>query len=504
MNFLNIFENDFKAIFPEMFLVIAILSLLTFGVIYSTATSYNRPIILNTISWLCIQSIVLTILLIVNNPLSSIVIFKGLLIVDNLTSFIKIVILLSCLACILISLDYLKHEKINAFEYTVLILLATLGMILMVSSYDFLSFYLALELQSLSLYVLAAFQRNSEFSTEAGLKYFVLGAFASGILLFGCSMIYGFTGTTNFGELAKLLTGITNTEIISSNGILIGIIFITAALLFKLAAVPFHMWAPDVYEGAPTSVTAFFAIVPKIAIFGVALRLFFYTFYDFIEQWQQIIIMCSIASMIVAALGALYQKKIKRLLAYSAIGHVGYLLIALATGTTLGIQGLLLYMVIYIIMTTAAFTLILSLRKQGDFSDSPREAQIKYITDLTSLSKTNPVLAISFAIVLFSMAGIPPLAGFYSKLYVFFAAMDSNMYMLALVGVLTSVIGCVYYIRLIKIMYFETTPKWTAFEQMDKEKAIITASACFFIVFFFIHPTPIFIATHKAALTLCL
>lgn len=504
MNFLNIFENDFKAIFPEMFLTIAILGLLTYGVIYSTATSYNRPVIIRAVSWLSIQSIILTILLIINNPLTSMVIFKSLLVIDNLTSFIKIVILLSCIMCILMSFDFVKHEKINAFEYTILMLLAVLGMVLMVSSYDFLSLYLALELQSLSLYVLAAFQRNSKFSTEAGLKYFILGAFASGILLFGCSMIYGFTGTTNFGELAKLLTGIGHESMITSSGILIGMIFIIAALLFKLAAVPFHMWAPDVYEGAPTSITAFFAIVPKIAVFGVLLRIFFYSFYDFIEQWQQIVILASIASMTIATLGALYQKKIKRLLAYSAIGHVGYLLIGVAAGTTLGIQGLLLYMVIYIIMTTGAFSLILSLRKQGDFSDNPQEAQIKYITDLTSLSKTNPMMALTLAIVFFSMAGIPPLAGFYSKLYLFFAAMDSHMYMLALVGVLTSVVGCVYYIRLIKIMYFDNIDKWTPFIQIDREKSLIATCSCFFILFFFIHPTPVFIATHKAALTLCL
>lgn len=503
-NFINIFGNDLKAIFPETFLTIAILWLLVFGVLYNNNES-EKNLIYKIVSWLSIESIFITILLVYNNPFSSSVLLKNLFISDYLTTLIIIVLLICSASSILISLDYLKDEKINAFEYSILILLATLGMILMVSSYDLLSMYLAIELQSLTLYVLATFQRNSEFSTEAGLKYFILGAFSSGILLFGCSMIYGFTGSTNFGELAKLLTDITiqSNTIISTSGIVIGLIFLMTALFFKLAAAPFHMWAPDVYEGAPTSVTAFFAITPKIAILGLFLRLIFYTFYDLIDQWQPIIIFCAILSMIIASLGALAQNKFKRLFAYSAIGHVGYILVGLATGTTLGLQALLLYIILYIIMIINLFGIVLSLRKQ--VNNGSTISIVEYITDVSNLSKLNPILAIITSIVLFSMAGIPPLAGFYSKLYIFLSAIESNLYLLALIGVLTSVVGAVYYIRIIKIMYFETTEdQFTVYKPMNQETSIILSITSFLILLFFLYPNPLFIITHKAALILCM
>jgi proton-translocating NADH-quinone oxidoreductase chain N len=489
----NFWLTDFKLILPELFILSSISLLLLYGVFLKDSKLY----LINNVSWLSIQTLFITILLIINNPINNILIFQNSFIIDNLTTFIKIAVLFSTIATIIISLDYFKDENIQAFEYTLLILLAVTGMLLIISSYDFIALYLAIELQSLCLYVLAAFKRNSEFSTEAGLKYFVLGAFSSGLFLFGCSFIYGFTGITNFGDLAKLLTGFQNLE--GSHGLIIGIIFITVALLFKIAAAPFHQWAPDVYEGAPTSVTAFFAIVPKIAVLGVFLRLFFYTFYDFIDIWQNIFIFCSITSMLLGVFAALYQQKIKRFLAYSAISHSGYILIGLCTGTILGIQGLLFYTVVYIIMSINIFCIVLALRKQENLK------KIIYISELNGLAKVNPILAFSLAVVLFSMAGIPPLVGFYSKFYLFSAAIESKLYILALVGIFSSAVATFYYIRLIKIMFFENvTSTLTVFKQMDKEKSLVLASTFLFILLFFIYPTPFMIAIHKASLTLCL
>jgi proton-translocating NADH-quinone oxidoreductase chain N len=413
-------------------------------------------------------------------------------------------------------------------------------MLFMISSYDFISMYLTVELQSLCFYVLAASKRNSEFSTEAGLKYFILGAFSSGILLFGCSMIYGFTGITNFGELAKVLTGsqdvilnIFSTSGASSaavllsenstdfylwsgqsSGIIIGIIFIAVGFLFKLTAAPFHMWAPDVYEGSPTSITAFFSIAPKIAILGVFLRLFLYSFYDFMLPWQKIIIFCSIASMIVGALAAMSQHKIKRLLAYSSIGHIGYILLGLCCASIEGTEALFIYLIIYVIMTINLFAIILSLQELRSGGPSVQMSQglsssistnhFKYISDLGMLAKTNPILAFTFTCTMFSMAGIPPLAGFCSKFYIFFAALSSSLYLLAFIGVLTSVVSCFYYIRLIKIMYFEKPTKYIVYQPMDKEKSIIIGLTLFFLIFFFFYPSPLFLVAHKVAISLSL
>lgn len=510
MNFTLLFENDFISVLPESFLSIAILTLLVFGVTNTTKEGMENEKVKafsfsSTVAWLCILSIILTLILLINQPFSNITLFKNLLIQDSLTFFIKITVLLSCLGCFLISFQYLKEEKMHSFEYNILILLGTLGMILIVSSYDLISMYLAIELQSLSLYVLASFKRTTEQSTEAGLKYFILGAFSSGILLFGCSLIYGFTGTTNFGELAQLLFNFRSNEI-QLSGISIGLIFIIVALLFKLAAAPFHMWAPDVYEGAPTSVTAFFAIVPKIAIMGLLSRICLNTFSEFLTQWQDMIILSAAASMLIGAITGLYQNRIKRLLAYSAIGHVGYILIGMATGTILGIQAFLVYLVIYIVMSLNMFGIILALRR---FDPTKSESKpIIYLNDLKQLSYNQPLTAIMLTIGLFSMAGIPPLAGFYSKWYVFTSAIDAKLYLLALIGVITSVIGSVYYIRIIRIMYFDKAPDpdemgFTLFQEISFESSFLVGLTTFLLVLFFVYPSPLFILTHKAALALC-
>jgi proton-translocating NADH-quinone oxidoreductase chain N len=498
MNLNILFTNNVEIFFTELYLISCILVLLIYGVCYTTSNQYNYPILIKNISWLSIQVLFISTLLIYNNPIPILTIFNHVLIHDNFTSFIKIIILISTLICILMSFNYINTEKLNSYEYIILILLATLGMLLLVSSYDLISMYLAIEMQSLSLYVLATFKKNSSFSTEAGLKYFILGAFASGLLLFGSSMIYGFTGTTNFEELAKIFTGVHTTLNLVSSGILVGIVFIASGLLFKLTAVPFHMWAPDVYEGSPTSVTAFFAIVPKISLLALFLRLYLYSFYDLIEHWQQIIIFCAIGSMIIGSFVAIQQQKIKRLLAYSSIGHIGYMLVGLATGTIEGIQGLLIYIIIYMIMSINIWSVVLITEKYNNGS------RAKYLTDLRSLSIINPLLAFTIVATMFSMAGIPPLAGFCAKLYVFFAAMESSMYLVAIVGVLTSVISSFYYIRLIKIMYFEKKLKWNFYKPIDREKSLLLGSTFLFLIFFFISPNSLLLITHKMALFLCL
>lgn len=509
MNFTKLFENDIIAIFPEIYLTISILGLLVFGVIYSkeemqeiSPSPEPTQLFTRTIAYLSVLSILIAILLILNQPFTTIILLKNLLIQDSFTTLIKTIVLLSCAGCLLISFQYLKEEKILSFEYNILILLATLGMILIVSSYDLLSMYLAIELQSLSLYVLAAFQRTTEQSTEAGLKYFLLGAFSSGILLFGCSLVYGFTGTTNLGELAKLLSE-SSTAQVHFSGISIGLIFITVALLFKVAAAPFHMWAPDVYEGAPTSVTAFFAIVPKIAIMGLLARLCFFTFYPFLSEWQDMIILSAMISMLVGSITGLYQDKIKRLLAYSSIGHVGYILVGVATGSFIGIQALLLYLSIYIVMSLNMFGIILSLRKQQE-SNGVTTA-VTYLEDFRQLSSKQPLAAIMLTLSLFSLAGIPPLAGFYSKWYIFTAAIHAKLYLLAIVGVVTSVIGSVYYIRIIKLMYFDSAEeKQDSFIRMSPESSFIISFTSMLIVAFFLYPSPLFVLTHKATVALCL
>jgi proton-translocating NADH-quinone oxidoreductase chain N len=500
-NFL--FDVDFQILLPEIFLVITGLLLLLYGVIFSTSAKNKYPLLLQNVSWLTLLGLLYSLFLILNSPIHSASLLYNTLFVDDFTKFMKILIVVCSSLCIFMSMSYIKQESVNAFELILLILFATISMLFLVSSADFISLYLAIELQSLSFYVIAAIKRNSEFSTEAGLKYFLLGAFSSGLLLFGCSLIYGFTGITNFSELAKIFTGGTQ-DILSSTVSLpaceLGMLFLLVGFLFKVAAAPFHMWSPDVYEGAPTSITAFFMITPKIALFGIFLRIFVESFYDFFDAWQKIILIASIISMIIGALAALSQTKIKRLLAFSSIGHVGYLLAGFACGTIEGIQALILYLIVYIAMNINLFAFLLCPVRREFSHIIPR---IKYITDLSYLAKTNPVLALTVTATMFSMAGIPPLAGFYSKAYLFYATMSSNLYVVAFIGVCTSVISCFYYIRVIKTMYFEVPKNWCSFHQVPYENAITLALSVFFIVFFMMYPSPLHLITHKITLLLC-
>nr|ASN73926.1 NADH dehydrogenase subunit 2 [Aneura pinguis]ASN73966.1 NADH dehydrogenase subunit 2 [Aneura pinguis]WHW95825.1 NADH dehydrogenase subunit 2 [Aneura pinguis]WHW95867.1 NADH dehydrogenase subunit 2 [Aneura pinguis]WHW95909.1 NADH dehydrogenase subunit 2 [Aneura pinguis] len=488
------FEHDFLALFPEIFPINATIISLIYGVVFSTSEKYDYPPLVRNVGWLGLLSVLITILLVaVGSPPAVANLVYNNLIIDNFTYFCQIFLLLSTASTMAMCLDYSKQESSNAFESIVPILFPTRSMLFMISAYDSIAMYLAIELQSLCFYVIAASRRDSEFSAEAGLKYFILGAFSSGILLFGRSMIYGFTGVTNFEELAKIFTGYEITLFgAQSSGIFMGILFIAAGFLFKITAVPFHMWAPDVYEGSPTIVTAFFSIAPKISILANMLRVFIYSFYD--PTWQQLFFLCSIASMILGALAAMAQNKVKRLLAYSSIGHVGYLLIGFSRGTIEGIQSLLIGTFIYVLMTVNAFAMVLALRQN----------RFKYIADLGALAKTNPILAITPSITMFSYAGVPPLAGFCSKFYLFFAALGCGAYSLALIGVVTSVISRFYYIRFVKIMYFDTPETWILYKPMDREKSLLPAITVFFITFFFPYPSPSFLVTHQMALCPCL
>lgn len=496
-NFFDFFANDFTLALVEQYLLFTILGLLTFGIIYSTLSTYNYPILVQPIMYLILYSLGISLLILISAKINTGLYFYDLFIVDDLTFLMKMLVLITSIICFFISIAYIVNEKINTFEYFLLLLIVILSLFLIISSNDLLSMYLAIEMQSLSLYILAAYKRNSEFSTESGLKYFILGAFSSGLLLFGSSLVYGFSGATNFEDLSKIFFGYGALSAESSTAIAVGLLFISVALLFKLTAAPFHMWAPDVYEGAPTSVTAFFAIVPKIAIFSLILRIFYFTFYDFIGIWQQIFIFCSVSSMLIGSFAALYQTKIKRLLAYSSIGHIGYLLMGLASGTLESFEGLLLYLIIYIVMTAILFNIILNIR------DQKTNAKVKYITHLGAFIKFNPLIAMSIMITFFSMAGIPPLAGFCGKFYLFFSAISAEMYFLAIVGVLTSVVSAFYYIRIIKILYFIAPNSWSTYNQLTYNSAIILAYSTLFLIFFFYNPVPLLKNIHNIALLLC-
>jgi len=366
----------------------------------------------------------------------------GFLTSDAFTSFIKIAILAAAAICLLIAPGYMKRKDMLRPEYSVLVMLSVLGMMLMVSASNFLMLYVGLELQSLALYVLAAFRRDTTRSSEAGLKYFVLGALASGLLLYGISLVYGFVGSLDYADIAKTISA----ESVHP-GATVGMAFILAALAFKISAAPFHMWTPDVYEGAPTTVTAFFSVVPKLAGFAALMQVLFVPFAQLANSWQPLIVVLAALSMIVGAFGAIGQTSIKRLLAYSSIGHVGFALMALATQSEKGIEAVLLYLVFYIVMSVGAFAVVLLMRRD--------DRMVEEISDLAGISRLHPGMAAAMAILMFSMAGIPPLVGFFTKLYVFVAALEAGLIWLAIIGALSSVVGAYYYIRIIKVMYFD-------------------------------------------------
>jgi NADH-quinone oxidoreductase subunit N len=410
----------------------------------------------------------------------------GSFVVDSFAKFMKGLTLIGAAASIVMSTDYLKREGINRFEFPILIVLSTIGMLMVISANDLIALYLGLELLSLSSYVIAAFHRDDVRSTEAGLKYFVLGALSSGMLLYGSSLVYGFTGTISFPGIAAAVqhhVGI---------GLIFGLVFVAAGIAFKISAVPFHMWTPDVYEGAPTPVTAFFAAAPKMAGMAMAVRVFMGAFPTIVGEWQQIIIFISIASMALGSFAAIGQRNIKRLMAYSSIGNVGYALIGLAAGTAEGVQGVVVYMAIYLAMTLGAFACILGMRRG--------QVMFENVDDLSGVARTHPVLAFCFAAMLFSLAGIPPLAGFFAKFYVFAAAIQANLVTLAVIGVVTSVIGAYYYLRIVKVMYFDEPRE--AFEPMSTGVRVVLAASTAVVVLFGLAPAPLVSAASAAARSL--
>ena len=437
--------NNIDFISPEIFISLAIMFLLILGVFKKKSS--------DIIHYLSIISLLITGILILNNPSDTIItLFSGSFIIDNLSFFMKSLTILGGTIILLMSKKFLKLSKIFLIEYPILILSSILGMMVMISSNDLMVFYIGLELQSLALYVLASFNRDQLKSSESGLKYFVLSALSSGLLLYGCSLIYGFSGSTNFDVIA---------DTVSSNnyGLTFGIVFILVGLSFKISAVPFHMWAPDVYEGSPTPVTLFFSIVPKIAALTVFIRFLYIPFINMIDQWQPILIFISIASMIFGAVAAIGQKNLKRLIAYSSIGHIGYALAGLSVGTNEGLQSSIVYISIYIVMNLGFFSCLLMMKKNDLYFET--------IDDLSGLSTNHPILSICFMVVLFSLAGIPPLAGFFAKFYIFKSVIEQSMYFLAIVGLLSTVIAAFYYLRIIKVIYFDE-PK----EKYDTDHSI--------------------------------
>ena len=423
-------------ILPVLFLSLSITFLLMFGVFVKKS--------FKLVYSLTILTLVLSVALLINQPNEIVKVFNESYIIDKLSILMKVLTLVFCLFVLLSSKEYLKFNNIDKIEYPILVLTSVLGMLLMISSNDLIIFYLGLELQSLCLYILASFKKDNLKSTEAGLKYFILSALATCILLYGCSLIYGFTGSTNFDAISNNLDQ-------RNTGAVFGIVFVIVGLAFKISLVPFHMWTPDVYEGSPTSVTLFFATVPKIAALTVFIRFMYVPFVNLISEWQTIVIFLAVGSMVLGAIAAIGQENIKRLLAYSSIGHMGYAIAGLSTGSNTGIQSALIYLIIYLVMNIGAFCCILMMKRENIFCEK--------ISDLSGLSKNHPMLALSLLIIFFALAGIPPLAGFFAKFYIFMAVIESEMYILAIIGLLTTVISAFYYLRIIKIIYFDKPEK---------------------------------------------
>jgi len=452
---------------PEIILAVGGMALLMLGV-------YRTPRTETLVDVLSIILLVIAGVAVLLLPEGKLVTFGGSFIVDNFARFLKVLAIGGSAAAILMSIDYDRREGQQRFEYSVLIVLSTLGMLMLISAADLIALYLGLELMSLPLYVVAASHRNSLRSSEAGLKYFVLGALSSGMLLYGASLVYGFTGTVNFN-------GIAHSAAEAGTGLIFGLVFLFAGFCFKISAVPFHMWTPDVYEGAPTPVTAFFAAAPKVAGIAMFVRVAVMAFPGITTQWQEIVAFVSIASMLLGSFAAIGQRNIKRLMAYSSIGHMGFALIGLAAGTSEGVQGVLVYMAIYVTMTLGTFAVILSMRRAG--------GMVETVDQLAGLARTHPAMAFGMAMLLFSMAGIPPLAGFFAKFYVFLAAIKAGLYVLAVIGVLASVVGAYYYLAIIKVMYFDEPAE--GFYGMPAALKVVLGVCALFNIVFFLYPAPL-------------
>lgn len=472
---------DFYSTLAEIYLVISINILLIFGVLLSTSKKWGFPL-LNNISFLSLQILIFTLFLIFSIPTLTFFNWNYLTNSDFFSSNLKLIIVISAITWVFLSIPYVRYEKINSFEYWILVLLSFLAILLVSQSYDLLSIYLTIEFQSLTFYILTSFKRTSEFSTEAGLKYFILGAFSSALLLFGFSILYAITGLSNFNDFSKLFTGILIEDLFLFIGIFIGLTFITTAFLFKLSAAPFHMWSPDVYEGSPTVIVAFFSIFPKLAVISLTLRFFIFSFYDFFPFWKNWFLFCAIFSILVGSFGALMQRKWKRFIAYSSITHMGFMLVGIMSGELIGIINILFYLIVYIITIFGVFSFLTSLRIYK-FSSY---YQIRYLNDICSLSKINPALAFSISLILFSMAGIPPLSGFFTKAFIILASLQNNFYGLALLAIIMSCIACFYYIRIIKNIYFSESKKLLVIYPVTKYNSLILSFSIILTLFLFI------------------
>ncbi len=462
---------------PEIVLAVAGMVILLIGVLAKGRNPFQLC------AMLCVGALVLTagLVLMGHGGLG----YNGLFLQDSYAVFVKLLVLAASVLGIVLCLDHNEHENLPRFEFPVLILFATVGMMVMASATNMMSLYLGVELQSLAIYVLAAFARDDLRSSEAGLKYFVLGALASGLLLYGISLVYGFSGSMDFAQLAKALADPAHV----SQGLIVGIVFVVAGLAFKISAVPFHMWTPDVYEGAPTPVTAFMATAPKVAAIALFVRVMISPFGHLLAQWQQLIVLISMASMVLGALAAIGQGNIKRLMAYSSIGHMGYLLVGLAAGTQNGVRGVLIYLVTYIFTSAGMFACIIAMRRKG--------RAVERIADLGGLWKSDPGMALAITIFLFSMAGIPPFSGFIGKYFIFGAALQAHLVTLAVVGVAASAVSAFYYIRVIKVMYFDTPEP--AFDARPASLSIVAGAGALFTLAFFLFPAPVVAAAQEAA-----
>ncbi len=468
--------------FPEISLAIAAMLILLFG-ISRKEEDYNS---VSNLSMLALAAVFMTLCKFCTETATT---FNGMFIADAFGAFMKALVVTGSFVSIMLAAKYVERQRIMRFEYPILILFATLGMMLMISANDLIALYMGLEMQSLPLYVLAAMQRDTVRSTEAGLKYFVLGALSSGMLLYGASLIYGYTGATGFDAISTALAGHP-----AGLGIIVGMVLLLSGLAFKISAVPFHMWTPDVYEGAPTSVTAFFAIAPKLAALALLTRTFMGPFGHLADQWRQVVVVISVASMVLGSVAAIGQNNIKRLLAYSSIGNMGYALVGLAAASPAGVQAIMIYAAIYMVMTIGAFAVVLMMKQ--------KDRMVEQISDLSGLGDRQPLLALAMTIMMFSMAGIPPLAGFFGKLFIFQAAIGSGLYTLAVLGVLASVIGAYYYLRIIKVMYFETAGDDVIDKASDGRLNLLLGISSALIVLFIVFPGPLLTSAADAAQSL--
>lgn len=491
----EIFNNNFEILIPEFFLTTILLILLLFGIFYKKNQNNQKILINKNLNTIIIYLLLILLVLTLNIQNISNTVMNGVLIIDNLSQFIKVILIICTIICFLIQKNYLIQQKINSYEISILMLISLLGLMLLISSNHFITLYLAIELQSLSFYILTASQRKSILSIEAALKYFILGSIASGFILFGSSLIYGITGSLNFSNIFLIISNINYIENVDLLlGLLYGLIFVLIGILFKIGAAPFHFWLPDVYEGAPNNITAFFAIVPKISFIGVLIRFSFDIFSNLSFFFETFFYISAMLSMLIGSLASLQQKKIKRLLAYSSISHVGFILIGFTSNLLNSVPYILLYIIIYILMSINLWTSYISL----NINHKP----VKFLTDLSNIFNINKLLAIIFVLNVFSLAGIPPLAGFFSKLFIFFSAIKANYFSLVFFAIIISVVSSFYYLKIIKIIYFEKTLKKLYISKISKIQSIILLINTQIILFLFLCPEILLVYLNKIYLYL--